>query len=503
MFEKEKIPMTMWVSAFLVSLQSFLFGYVIAALNASLVTGDGDSASACYHDTDDSSDGCPPGTLYNDVRMTTTEASLATSLMIIGAWAGCLVGGPSGERYGRRATIMINNVFFLVGGLMCCFFNKYSIFFGRMLAGFGVGVESVVVPVLLSEIASASTRGTITTLHQLQITFGIFICGLVGYGFVTYVTHGWVYIQAGIMIPAVLTILGARWVPESPKWLVHQNRKDEAREVLQSLRHSGADLEEELTAMEEEVSSEDSSAPVTWAEVFACKRAMIIGCGLMTCAAATGINSVMFYSSAIFGFAGFDEAILATASVGAVNLVTTAVSAYLVDHSGRKVLLEVGTTFMTIALACLAIFLLSLNSLQTVQGILAVLAVLLFVIGFAVGLGAVSWVVLSEVMSQRLRSKAFGLFVSINWGINLVIGLLTLLAIDGLGGTKDSMDDDEKDDAQKRGVAYLYLIFGILCLLSLLFIMKYVPETKGKTPEDFADREIQNTSNPLVSSVEL
>ena len=143
----------------------------------------------------------------------------------------------------------------------------------------------------------------------------------------------------------------------------------------------------------------------------------------------------------------------ATASVGAINLFATACSAYLVDHMGRKVLLQMGTLCMTIALGCLAIILLALNSTPTLQGILAVLAVLLYVVGFAVGLGAVSWVVMSEVMSQRLRSKAFGLFVSVNWGINLVIGLLTLLAIDGLGGTKDSMDDDEKDDAQKKGVS--------------------------------------------------
>jgi MFS family permease len=90
---------------------------------------------------------------------------------------------------------MFNNVFFLVGGLLCCFSNQWTLFAGRLLAGFGVGMESVVVPVLLSEMATADTRGTITTLHQLQLTFGIFLCGIVGYGFVTYVDHGWVYIQ--------------------------------------------------------------------------------------------------------------------------------------------------------------------------------------------------------------------------------------------------------------------------------------------------------------------
>ena len=90
---------------------------------------------------------------------------------------------------------MMNNITFLVGGLLCCFSNQWTLFMGRLLAGFGVGFESVIVPVLLSEMATAATRGTITTLHQLQVTFGIFACGIVGYGFVTYVNHGWVYIQ--------------------------------------------------------------------------------------------------------------------------------------------------------------------------------------------------------------------------------------------------------------------------------------------------------------------
>jgi hypothetical protein len=112
------------------------------------------------------------------------------------------------------------------------------------------------------------------------------------------------------MIPPVIMIVGAKWVPESPKWLVHQNRRDDAYNVLLTLRDASADVEAELNQMEAEGSSDNSEDKVTWDEVFACKHAVIIGIGLMICSAATGINSVMFYSSAIFGFAGFDQAIL-------------------------------------------------------------------------------------------------------------------------------------------------------------------------------------------------
>jgi sugar porter (SP) family MFS transporter len=480
-----EIPLKMWVAAFLISLPSFLFGYISAALNSCLITGDSDSPSKCYENNDDSNPNCPPGTVYNDIRLSTVDASLATSFLVIGAWLGCLLGSVPSEKYGRRTTMLWNNLAFIGGAIMCCISNKYILFAGRFVAGFGVGLESVVVPVLLSEIATADTRGTITTLHQLQITFGIFIAGIVGYGFVENVGHGWVYVQAGILIPVVIMFLGMAFIPESPKWLVAQGRPEDAKSSLYILRSPGFDVNAEVSLMIAETNAHVDKEEATWGEVFACRTPMIIGCGLMFSSAMSGINTVIFYSSTIFGFAGFDEAILATAAVGAVNFVATGVAAYLVDVMGRKQLLLRGTNLMTCALLVLSITLLAANNSQTLQGYIAVFAVLFFVIGFAIGLGAVSWVVMSEIMSTRLRTKAFGLFVSINWGFNLVIGLTTLPAIDFLGGTKSDMDDDETSDARKEGVAYLYIILACVCFCATLFMIFFVPETKGKSPEDF------------------
>eukprot|EP00604_Paraphysomonas_vestita_P001944 CAMPEP_0174821704 /NCGR_PEP_ID=MMETSP1107-20130205/9207_1 /TAXON_ID=36770 /ORGANISM="Paraphysomonas vestita, Strain GFlagA" /LENGTH=521 /DNA_ID=CAMNT_0016039023 /DNA_START=23 /DNA_END=1588 /DNA_ORIENTATION=+ len=480
-----KIPTKMWIAAFLISLPSFLFGYISAALNSCLITGDGDDAGKCYDNNDDASPNCPPGTVYNDIKLSTVDASLATSLMIVGAWLGCLLGSGPSEKYGRRTTMLINNFTFIGGAIMCCIADKYILFAGRFLAGFGVGLESVVVPVLLSEIATAETRGTITTLHQLQITFGIFMAGIVGYGFVENVAHGWVYVQAGITIPVVIMVLGMGFIPESPKWLVQQGRTEDAKSSLYILRPPGFDVNAEVSLMIAEANSHVDKDEASWSEVFSHKTPLIIGCGLMFSSAMSGINTVIFYSATIFGFAGFDEAILATAAVGAVNFLATATATYLVDISGRKTLLLRGINLMTVSLLILSITLLVANDAQKLQGFIAVFAVLFFVIGFAIGLGAVSWVIMSEIMSTRLRTKAFGLFVSVNWGFNLVIGLTTLPAIDFLGGTKSSMDDDETSDARKEGVAYMYIILAGICFLATLFIVFFVPETKGKSPEDF------------------
>jgi SP family galactose:H+ symporter-like MFS transporter len=359
------------------------------------------------------------------LQMSTTEAEIATSLLVLGAWIGCLLGNKPSGLYGRRLTTLWNNVFFIAGAILCCVSNKWVLFLGRFICGIGVGVESVVVPVLLSEMASPAHRGTITTLHQLLITFGIFVAGILGYAFVTYVSSGWVVVQAVIALPAVAMLLGMSIIPESPKWLLAQGRGEEAAATMKLLRPSGYDVDGEIAGIQEEI-DDSPKEDASWAEVFACKRSVVIGCGLMFFTAITGINSVIFYSSTIFGFAGFDNAIAATVAVGAINFIATGMATYLVDVYGRRQLLWVGTNIMIVSLAMLAAVLLGANDAGSIQGVLAVIAVLSYVIGFAVGLGAVSWVVLSEIMSTHLRSKAFGLFVSINWGCNLVIGLTTL-----------------------------------------------------------------------------
>ncbi|CAM9313976.1 unnamed protein product, partial [Ectocarpus fasciculatus] len=475
----------MWVVTALVCMPSFLFGYVSASLNSCLVTGDGDSIDACFDNTDDESNNCPPGTVYNDIKLTNTMAQLATALMVLGSWMGCLMGSAPAEKYGRRLVCLWNNVLFIAGALLCASGEESLLYIGRFVAGLGVGIESVVVPVLLSEIASEETRGTITTMHQLFLTVGIFMASAVGYGLVMYVEHGWQYLQATIAVPAIIMTLGAPLIPESPKWLVQNGRQDEAATALKMVRGPETDVYAELADLIADSKANDNENEASWKEVFACRRPVVIGIGLMCMAALTGINTVIFYSTSIFSYAGFDQSILATLSVGAVNFFSTVLACYLVDILGRKTLLQVGTQIMTAALLLLSVILLTANDNVPVQGAIAVVAVLIFVFGFAIGLGAVSWVVMAEIMSTRLRSKAFGLFVSINWGFNLIIGMLTLSAIEGLGGTTSDMDDDEQDDANKRGVAYLYFIIAGICFASVLFIMKYIPETRGKTPESF------------------
>eukprot|EP00599_Poterioochromonas_sp_BG-1_P004192 CAMPEP_0173143058 /NCGR_PEP_ID=MMETSP1105-20130129/6453_1 /TAXON_ID=2985 /ORGANISM="Ochromonas sp., Strain BG-1" /LENGTH=504 /DNA_ID=CAMNT_0014056559 /DNA_START=22 /DNA_END=1536 /DNA_ORIENTATION=+ len=472
---KEEIPAAMWKAAILIALQGFLYGYFF--------TGDSGSGSDCYNNVES----CPKGTVYNDINLTNDEVQVASALVVAGGWIGCMVGSIPTESKGRKWTILWNNVFFIVGAVLTAIGNLPCLLIGRFIAGIGVGIATVAPPVLLSELASPANRGIITTAFQGLLTGGIFIASILSYGFVENVSHGWQYIQAFAAIPAIITVIFQSGFPESPKWLLARDSSESTRrevaKILTALRPPGYNVEEEIQNMVNEAKN-DAQSDASWSEVFACRKAMVIGCGLMFFQAATGINSVVFYSSTIFQLAGFDQSIIGTVCWTALNCIMTFVSAKLIDQAGRKTLILSGTTGMMVSLLVLSIVLLSPID-GTVQGYIAVVAVLLFVAGFATGLGAVCWTIISEIMPTRLRSKAVSLFLSINWAMNLVIGLVTLTAINGIGGASDDMDDDsEKEDRQKVGVGALYLIFGGISAACVAFIVLFVPETKGKTPED-------------------
>jgi sugar porter (SP) family MFS transporter len=416
------------------------------------------------------------GALTHDIDLDDAEQQLATALTILGAAIGSLFSSVPSDRWGKKRVLVINNINFYIGGILTTFVDNVGVFFfGRFILGLGIGLGSMIVPVLLAEIAPPSMRGTIASLHQLFVTIGILVCGLVSYGFVTYVEHGWKYVQFGHVLPAVPQVILSFYIPESPRWLIRQpDGAGRARDTLRDVRPDG-DVQEELQQMVSEMESSEQNE-VTWAEVFALKKPLVIGFGLMFFQSMTGINSVMFYSTKIFAFAGFSEAILATVSVGCVNVLMTIVCVYLVDRAGRRSLLIGGTSAMVGALLLLGIVLLSMNDYPDAQGILAVLALLLFVCGFAIGLGAVAWVVMGEVVPTRVRSKANSLFVAENWGWNLILASTVLYAINGLGG-------GDSDDDKKKGVAILYFIFCGVALLGVFFCFTF-PETKGKSLEE-------------------
>jgi len=302
---------------------------------------------------------------------------------------------------------------------------------------------------------------------------------VIGYFFITYVDHGWKYVQAFTGVPALIQCLWWRTLPESPRWLLRQGQKlndqtyvDKARVVLKNLRGDDANaVESELTQLRHDLDSEVDTSTVAWKEVFGMGKIFYIGLALMFFNPMSGINAVIFYSTTIFGFAGFKQDILATISVRLINVIMTVVSFFLVDRLGRKILLSRGTIVMWISLLLQGIILLALNSNEQVQGILAVVGTLTFICGYAIGMGAVTWVLLNEILPDRVRAKTFSLFVAESWFWNVIISRETLSFIELLGG-------GSSDSQEKEGVAILFLIFGAIQVCAWIFILVFIPETK-------------------------
>ncbi|CAK4622678.1 unnamed protein product [Aphanomyces euteiches] len=426
------------VSAYVIAFSSFVWGYSFSVLNVCLPKDE-------------------QGSILRDFNMTEGEIELASSLVLIGAWFSAVTTASLGDKYGRRAVLIANNVLFIVGGLVCALTpTKDGIYVGRTIIGFACGIVTNVTPILLAEISPAQIRGQVTTLHQLLLTIGILGTSLLGYALVSNVPSGW-----------------------------------RAKVQLRSLRQViyETELDEEIQDIQQDLSSNRDDNPKD-VSLWRYKKAMILGSFLVFFQAMTGINTVMLYSTKIFEIAGVKSPIMATASVGTVNVLATVFSVVLVDTCGRKILLLLSSGLMSISLAVLSYALLTLSG--EVQGILAVVCVLIFVIGFAIGLGAVIWVVLGELTVSSIRSRAMGVFMAISYACNVFVATCTLGIIQALGTGSDPAEKD------KNGIAKLYLICCALSVACFIFIAQWLPETKtlhvAQVVEDSTPRARQDES---------
>ena len=448
----------LWFVAVLISLSSFVFGYSMTALNVAI--------------TDDD----VPGKIDKDISLSTLMKEIGTALTPIGAFLGCLAGSAPADKYGRRNTLLATSVLFVAGTVVSSVVhNIVPLFVGRLMIGFGVGVESCIVPMYLLEISPEDIRGSISTLHQFAVTIGILISSLIGAAFVTWVDHGWQYVIGLTALPAIVQLVMASSIPESPRWLVLQSKKEAARIALRKILPTldDASIDAELRQIVNEVQraskTMEGTSEVTWTNIFeSYSKELIVGVTIMSLTAITGVNTVIFYSTDIFKLAGVKTSIIGTISVTATNVLATFVTVKIVEKAGRKFLLTTGMWTMVVPLVAMCVVLL-LDIDEMVQGVVAIGSVIIFIIGFAIGLGAVSWVVVSEIVPASIRAKTNGLFVSMNWLINIAL-CWTLSLIELLGG-------GSSDDQKKRGVAILYGTFAAITLGGLAFVYTHVRET--------------------------
>jgi sugar porter (SP) family MFS transporter len=346
-----------------------------------------------------------------------------------------------------------------------------------------VGLASLVVPLYIAEIAPPGSRGALVSLNQLMITIGILLSYIVGVLFTP--IEGWRWMFAVAVIPALILGVGMFFLPESPRWLVKNGKMAKARSVLSRSRVP-SEVDTEMQQMEEVERLERQQAQVGYKELLSpwLRPALIVGIGLAIFQQITGINTVIYYAPTILEIVGFSAggAIAATAlGVGVVNVGFTVLSLFLIDRVGRRPLLIIGLIGMTISLALLGLVF-SLESTSTAAGLLATLCLALYIASFAISLGPIFWLMISEIYPLGIRGSAMSVAALCNWGSNFIVALTFPVLLATFGGA---------------GAFWLFAAIGVVAWLFVYFM---VPETKGRSLEEI-EAELRGTEVSAGSRV--
>ncbi len=389
------------------------------------------------------------------------QLELITSLLLIGAMAGALIAGRLTDRIGRRPTIMITAVVFVLGVLLAAFTPTFPVLLtARLVIGLAVGSASMSVPLYIGEIAPPRLRGGLVSLNQLAITLGILISYLVDYGLSS--SGNWRLMFGLAAAPAVLLFVGILSQRESPYWLIERGRGEEARSVLARLRPAG-EIDREIAEIREIISQGRAGVRELFSRTV--KPALLVGVAMAVFQQVTGINTVIYYAPSLLHDAGLgaSAALLANVGIGAVNVLMTIVAIRLLDRSGRRPLLIRGSAGMAVGMIVAALAFTGGTHLTGARAAVAIAALVIYTGSFAIGLGPVFWLMISEIYPQRVRGTAMSVASLANWGANFVVTISFLTLLSAIGGT---------------GV---FSLFAFLTLVAVWFFARRVPETKGRS----------------------
>jgi sugar porter (SP) family MFS transporter len=387
-------------------------------------------------------------------HLTQLDEGFLVSIILLGGLVGALFAGGAADKWGRKKVLIITALAFCIGTLVQVVTPFYSLLIaGRFFTGIAVGVTSVVSPLYLSEIAPPHHRGAFVCTYQLFLASGILLAYGVDIAF-NQVTNWNTVFYIGL-IPSLLQFLALFFLPETPGWLMKHAQKKEALETLSHLRED-IEWKDHVSEMQLTAAPKKKKA---FLEPYL-KRLMTIGVILSTFQQITGVNTVFYYAPKIFEISHENSTfpLLVTFGIGLVNVLATIISVVFLDKFGRRIFLLYGTLAMVVGQILL--------SFATISPITGIVGAVVYVIGFALGLGPITWVLLSEIYPLSIRGKAVGLALFANWLFNYLVSLTFLLLI------------------EKLGMSLTFALYGFISLLCLIFVYFYIPETKGKSLEE-------------------
>ncbi len=438
--------------AFVAALGGLLFGYDTAVISGAV------------------------GFLEEFFKLTPAMTGWTVSCALIGCVAGAAFTGVLCDRLGRKKTLLIAAVFYFisaVGSALPRSLTEFIIF--RIIGGLGVGAASMAAPLYIAEISPARIRGRMVSLNQFAIVTGILVVYFVNFFIERYgasvsdswnLNYGWRWMFGSGALPSLLFFLLLFTVPESPRWLAKAGRLAEAKDILTKI--DGPDhAESELSAMTGNLALENGSLKQLFEPGM--RLLLVIGLTLATLQQITGINVVLYYAPEIFKDIGFsmDTALLQTIAVGAANLIFTLIAIWTVDRFGRKPLMIIGAAGMGISLLVLGTgFFLQQN------GAWALVFVLGYVACFSLSLGPVVWVILSEIFPIRIRGRAMAVATVMLWIACYLISQTF------------PMMNDHPVLVEKFHHAFPFWVYALFCAVTIWFVLKFVPETKGRSLEE-------------------
>lgn len=416
------------------------------------------------------------GTTWYDLN--SVEIGLVVSGSLYGALIGSLLAFTVAEFLGRRRELIVSSVVYFLGALLTALAANFPIMvIGRFIFGIGIGLAMHAAPMYIAETAPAQIRGTLISLKEFFIVMGMLFGYIAGSLYVD-VVAGWRYVYASSAPVCLIMGIGMWWLPPSPRWLLlcavqGKENLPEAKAIaircLCRLRGQAVETSasEQIDMMLDELASAVEENEASFLEIFRgkCLKALIIGAGLVFFQQITGQPSVLYYAATILQSAGFSaasDAIRVSILLGILKLVMTAVAVLVVDRLGRRPLLIGGVSGIAVSLFLLS----SYYTLFKDSAFIAVIALLLYVGCYQLSFGPIGWLMISEIFPLRLRGRGLSIAVLVNFASNALV----TFAFSPIGALV--------------GTGILFLGFGVIALVSLLFIFFFIPETKGLTLEE-------------------
>lgn len=411
-----------------------------------------------------------------ELELSPLMTGVVTSSLLFGAALGAICSGYLSDRQGRKKVILLLAILFFIGTVGCAVAKTAEVMIVfRVVLGVGVGGAASIVPVYIAEIAPANRRAQLVTLQELMIVTGQLLAYISNFTFdaIWGGENTWRYMIGIASIPAVMLFFGMLFMPDTPRWYAMWGKLAEARKVLEKTR-APEDVDWEMMEIEEAIELEKNNSQKGIKELatpWVCK-VFLIGIGIAMIQQLTGVNAIMYYAPITLTHTGLSTsaALFATIANGIISVVMTLVGMWALSFVGRRPMTMIGQFGCTACLFFIAIISFTLpetinGEVNLVRSYLVLLGMLLFLCFQQGALSPVTWLLLAEVFPMRIRGLLMGSSVFALWCTNFTISLTFPWLL------------------SKLGIAYTFLCFGLIGILGAIFVLKFIPETKGRSLE--------------------